>query len=334
MRTVPYTRSVTSARSRGSRGSSSGACGAGGCARTRRPRSARAPRPRSRRDGVDERASGTSWASITDRSHHAAGRIMEGSMCTAPRSPARQALAVMRACLRAGPRRASSTPADSSERAVGDDLPGSSGSGRSSSFVGAPHLHPPPADPEPRARTRVAGPHDAGPDSTAGRYGSSRNSSTRELLGVRRLADLRFGHRCRGRVGRLGAQQLGARVDERVVELARGLVGSDRHADTREHRPGVETGFDLHEVDAGLRVAGEDRPLDRRRAAPARQQARSAGSRNRAAARRATRPEATARTPPRLRARAPLARTSSTTSRAFSGVSTRQAEVERGGLHR
>ena len=40
----------------------------------------------------------------------------------------------------------------------------------------------------------------------------------------------------------------------------------------REHRPGVEAGLDRHDVDAGLRVAGEDRPLDRRGAAPARQQ--------------------------------------------------------------
>ena len=96
----------------------------------------------------------------------------------------------------------------------------------------------------------------------------------------------------------------------------------DRHARGREDRPGVEAGLELHEAHAGLGVAREHRPFDRRRAAPARQQARSAGSRTRAAAPRATRPGAADRTRPRRRARAPDARTSSTTSRAFTGVST------------
>ena len=41
---------------------------------------------------------------------------------------------------------------------------------------------------------------------------------------------------------------------------------------SRRHRAGVEAFLHAHEVDAGLGVAGHDRALHRRRAAPARQQ--------------------------------------------------------------
>ena len=40
----------------------------------------------------------------------------------------------------------------------------------------------------------------------------------------------------------------------------------------QQHRPGIQTGFHLHQADAGLGVAGEHGTLDRRRTAPARQQ--------------------------------------------------------------
>ena len=40
----------------------------------------------------------------------------------------------------------------------------------------------------------------------------------------------------------------------------------------QQHRPGVEPVIHLHDGHAGHRVAGQDRPLDRRSAAPARQQ--------------------------------------------------------------
>ena len=48
--------------------------------------------------------------------------------------------------------------------------------------------------------------------------------------------------------------------------------GRDGHAHTLDHGTRIEAGIHLHEADPGLRIALEDRALDRRRAAPARQQ--------------------------------------------------------------
>ncbi len=53
-----------------------------------------------------------------------------------------------------------------------------------------------------------------------------------------------------------------------------GVVVRDRHPDLFDHRPGVEARVHLHERDPRLAVAFEDRPLDRRRAAPPREQRR------------------------------------------------------------
>ena len=47
---------------------------------------------------------------------------------------------------------------------------------------------------------------------------------------------------------------------------------ADGAAALEQHRPGVEARVELHDGHAGLRVAGEDRALDGRGAAPARQQ--------------------------------------------------------------
>ena len=58
----------------------------------------------------------------------------------------------------------------------------------------------------------------------------------------------------------------------RSVSVAAGLVVADPGADGAEHRAGVEAGVDAHDADPGLGVAGEDGPLDRRRAAPAGQE--------------------------------------------------------------
>src|SRR5690606_11410896 len=57
-----------------------------------------------------------------------------------------------------------------------------------------------------------------------------------------------------------------------VVKLAAGLV-LYRHARGREHGPGIEAAFHAHDGDAGYLVARQDRALDRRCAAPARQEA-------------------------------------------------------------
>ena len=92
-----------------------------------------------------------------------------------------------------------------------------------------------------------------------------------ELLGVGRLSHLRLGNRGRD-LGKLLDEELRADADQAVAQLARGVVLQDRNAARRVDGPGVEPGLELHHAHAGLGVAREDRPLDRRRAPPARQQ--------------------------------------------------------------
>ena len=113
------------------------------------------------------------------------------------------------------------------------------------------------------------------------------------------------------------------------------LAGGARRPSTRapigtrrcgEHRPGVEPLLDLHQAHAGLGVAGQERPLDRRRAPPAGQQREvevDHRQRGRARGRLISRPKAT--TTPRS---APTSSTSSTR------CGDREAELERGRLHR
>ena len=61
-----------------------------------------------------------------------------------------------------------------------------------------------------------------------------------------------------------------SRADERRRSRRR----ADRLGLLQAHRARVELGDDAHDADAGVLVAGHDRPLDRRGAAPARQQRR------------------------------------------------------------
>ena len=76
--------------------------------------------------------------------------------------------------------------------------------------------------------------------------------------------------------------QLSKRVDdhstaelrETIMQGAGGLVGRDGDGLGRQHRSGIEPGIHLHDADAGLRVPREQRPLDRRGAAPSGQQGR------------------------------------------------------------
>ena len=53
----------------------------------------------------------------------------------------------------------------------------------------------------------------------------------------------------------------------------RSVEAADLHRFTPQHRTGVQAFLHLHDRDAGIAVAGEDRRLDRRRPPPARQQA-------------------------------------------------------------
>ena len=67
-------------------------------------------------------------------------------------------------------------------------------------------------------------------------------------------------------------QQLGAESREARLQLGRGLLGADRRGAREQDRAGVEPVVDQHGGDARLRLAVDDRPLDRRRAAVAGQQ--------------------------------------------------------------
>ncbi|MNQ62298.1 hypothetical protein D3C85_766380 [compost metagenome] len=56
------------------------------------------------------------------------------------------------------------------------------------------------------------------------------------------------------------------------MQAAAGVGGSNRGDDLEQHRPGVQARFHLHHGDPGFGIAGLHRTLDRRGAAPARQQ--------------------------------------------------------------
>ena len=142
-----------------------------------------------------------------------------------------------------------------------------------------------------------------------------------ELLGVRRLARLRLGL---DRVDRRERrdQQLGA-ASRRAARAARPRSRRRRSATTRDANTGpVSRPASTPSRDAGLGVAREDRPLDRRRAAPARQQREVHVHEARAATPRAARSAAAGRTRRRRRARRRCRGPASTTSRARSGVAT------------
>lgn len=91
-----------------------------------------------------------------------------------------------------------------------------------------------------------------------------------ELVGIDRLPRLRFGL-SEARFERIDQQRHGDR-GQVGAELVGGDLRRDRHDRPAIHRPRVERGFELHEAHAGLGVAGQDRPLHRRRTAPAGQQ--------------------------------------------------------------
>jgi hypothetical protein len=70
-----------------------------------------------------------------------------------------------------------------------------------------------------------------------------------------------------------GLQQgRGAELGQRIVQVAGRFLAADGPAALQQHRPGVESLVELHDADTGHGVAGQQRALNRRRAAPARQQ--------------------------------------------------------------
>ena len=149
----------------------------------------------------------------------------------------------------------------------------SSGTNPLAAGVRPPHLQPLAVDRRPRARAAGCRPARPRASSAAGGAGSRWNSSTVELLGVGRLAGLRRRARSPAIAGSVATQQVGAEL-RRGARAARPRSRRRRSACARgaNTAPVSSAGLQRHDADAGLRVAGEDRPLDRRRAAPARQQ--------------------------------------------------------------
>jgi hypothetical protein len=78
--------------------------------------------------------------------------------------------------------------------------------------------------------------------------------------------------RAGGGGGQRAHDQAGAERGQAVVQAGSGVVGQDGLALDQQHVAGIEAGVHLHDRDAGLGVAGLDRAMDRRGAAPARQQ--------------------------------------------------------------
>jgi len=65
---------------------------------------------------------------------------------------------------------------------------------------------------------------------------------------------------------------LGAERGQTIMQAAASVLGSDGGGHLEQHGAGVQARFHLHHGDAAAGVAGLDGALDRRRAAPARQQ--------------------------------------------------------------
>ena len=74
--------------------------------------------------------------------------------------------------------------------------------------------------------------------------------------------------------GSVSASSRGAQRGQLLGQRPRRVVVGDRQRAHRRHRPGVEPRLHAHDRDAGLAVAADDRPLDRRGAAQLRQQRR------------------------------------------------------------
>ena len=319
MRTVPYTSSVTSPRSRALQGGFRATSRARGCARTRRLRCAAAPRARC--DGPTAALSSTGYVPSTCASRRAARRATRARPS--------------RACLRAGPRRARARRATvPSAAVVAPSAPGASGPigvGRAR----APHLH---ALAVRRRTTRPGRGLPARDDAReilgfAGAHGSRRNSSTVELVGVRRLAlpaapaspsaptaTARRAAQCRRRRGGRAARPRSRRARSRVrVHANTGPVSRPASIRMRHTPVSASPASIARSTGAAPRQRGSSEKC--RFTKPC-----GSASSNETGS---SWPNATT-TP----SAAPLARTSSTTSRAFSGVRTGEPELERGPLHR
>ncbi len=123
------------------------------------------------------------------------------------------------------------------------------------------------------ARERIEG-ADAAFDDVGRQRPGDRRLGLGDLVGIAG-AGLRLRHRPQpagGGVGQRLHDHARAERGQAVVQLAGGVVEPDRLAFDQQHVASVQAGVHLHDRDAGLGVAGLDRAVDRRGAAPARQQ--------------------------------------------------------------
>ena len=315
MRTVPYTSSVTNARSRGSSRLLAQQLGQRGCARTRRRRCARALRPRVAR-GLRPAAS------CVGRGHAIDPRV--GAQPGAPRRTRPS-----HACLRAAPRRARARPSAVHERAARRDRRRAPSVGRvgrrRARATPSPAGHRP-ASTRPGADCRRARAGRARPRAAAG---SRRNSSTVSFSAY-------VGSPTCGTGRRAGDRRAAARRATRCRPRPSGRAARPRSRAGRSARARVAyTGPVSRPASSCMRhtpVSASPARIARSTGAapaPARQQREvhvHEAERQRFEQRR---PAAADRTRRPHRARRPTSRTSSTTSRAFTGRAHREAELAR-----
>ncbi len=112
----------------------------------------------------------------------------------------------------------------------------------------------------------------APPPCAAGRAGGPRRRSSPRTSPPPRAARSKRGGSPRSHSSSTSHQQLAAEPLQALRERPVRVVRADRLLRGRAHRPAVESLGEAHDRNARLRVARHDRPLDRRRPAPARQQ--------------------------------------------------------------
>ena len=101
----------------------------------------------------------------------------------------------------------------------------------------------------------------------------------RQIQKPGQLAGDLFGVGMGGGAAKHEARRIGQATDGRfaqfgqpVVQATRRFVGSNRQRGGKQYRPGIQSGFHLHDAHAAFGVTSQNGALDRRRAAPARQQ--------------------------------------------------------------
>ena len=138
-------------------------------------------------------------------------------------------------------------------------------------------------------------------------------------VGDERVVLRRLGSRARRERVDDRQDEPGAQLREVALDVLAGLVRADRAPCPREDAAGVERLHDAHDRHAGLGVAGHHGPVDRRRAAPSRQQRRVHVDQAQPRAWRGRRRAGSCRRPRPRRGRAPVPRARRGTPRPSAG---------------